>query len=360
MACERTSQHGFFGVTALLFAVSTTTTILWCRSMPAMGGMEMPGGWTMSMTWMPGQSWPVATASFLAMWSVMMVAMMLPSLLPMLLRYRYAVSGRGEQSLGRLTTLVGAGYFFVWTMLGLIMFPLGVELASLEMQKPEVARAIPSWVGIVVLIAGLLQFTQWKARHLACCRETPDCDWTMAADFGTAWRHGLRLGMHCVYSCAGLTAILLVIGVMDLRAMALVGAAITAERLAPSGVRVARIIGVVVILAGLILVAGSRARLIRDSPPYALVFFHHHRIALHPLPNDFADPDEDADHHHDSCDLESHGQRGVDLRDRRLIFLDIAARGRQDHVFIRAQNQNAEEDRNQRLCRDAEERTNST
>ncbi len=254
MACERTSQHGFFGVTALLFAVSTTTTILWCRSMSSMGGMEMPGGWTMSMTWMPSQSWPFAAASFLAMWSVMMVAMMLPSLLPMLLRYRQAVSGRDEQRLGRLTTLVGAGYFLVWIILGVITFPLGAELASLEMQKPELARVVPLVVGFVVLIAGGLQFTEWKARHLACCRETPDCGSSIAANAGTAWRHGLRLGTHCVYTCAGLTAILLVIGVMNLRAMTVVGAAITAERLAPSGVRVARIIGAVVIASGVFLI----------------------------------------------------------------------------------------------------------
>ena len=254
ITCERNSQHTFFGVSALLFASSATITILWCRSMSAMGGMEMPGGWTMSMTWMPGQSRPVAAASFLAMWSVMMVAMMLPSLLPMLLRYRHAVSRSGEKRLGRLTTLVGAGYFFVWTMLGVITFPLGVELASLEMQRPEFARAAPTAAGMVVLIAGVLQFTEWKARNLGCCRETLFFDGRLAADLGTSWRHGLRLGIHCVYACAGLTAILLVIGVMDLRAMALMGAAITAERLAPSGVRVARIIGALVLVAGLILV----------------------------------------------------------------------------------------------------------
>jgi predicted metal-binding membrane protein len=118
------------------------------------------------------------------------------------------------------------------------------------MEKPELARAVPVAVGIVVLIAGLLQFTEWKTRHLACCREAPECDWMLAPDAGTAWRHGLRLGIHCVYCCAGLTAILLVIGVMDLRAMAVVGVAITVERLAPAGARVARVIGVVVIVAG--------------------------------------------------------------------------------------------------------------
>ena len=77
----------------------------------------------------------------------------------------------------------------------------------------------------------------------------------MPADAGTAWRHGLRLGLRCSYCCAGLTAILLVIGVMDLRAMAVITAAITVERLAPAGERVARVIGAVVVLAGLCQIA---------------------------------------------------------------------------------------------------------
>jgi predicted metal-binding membrane protein len=59
---------------------------------------------------------------------------------------------------------------------------------------------------------------------------------------------------RCSYGCAGLTAVLLTIGVMDLRAMAFVTAAITAELLAPSGERVARIVGVVVFGTGLLLI----------------------------------------------------------------------------------------------------------
>jgi predicted metal-binding membrane protein len=77
----------------------------------------------------------------------------------------------------------------------------------------------------------------------------------LPADATTAWRHGLRFGLHCTYCCAGLTAILLVIGVMDLRAMAIVTAAISVERLAPAGERVARAIGAIVAGAGLLLVA---------------------------------------------------------------------------------------------------------
>src|ERR1700739_4224083 len=118
----------FFGVGAMLFAVSAAVTVLWCASMSDMYGMSMPGGWTMSMAWMrmPGQTWLGAAASFLGMWVVMIVAMMLPSLVPMLWRYRQAVGRTGETRLGRLTARVGVAYFFVWTVFGMAAFALGV------------------------------------------------------------------------------------------------------------------------------------------------------------------------------------------------------------------------------------------
>jgi predicted metal-binding membrane protein len=149
----------------------------------------------------------------------------------------------------------GAGYFFVWTVIGAAVFPLGIALAAIEMRQSALARTVPITIGVVVLIAGVLQFTVWKAHHLACCREALGPDRTLPANAGTAWRHGLRLGIHCGKCCANLTAILLVIGVMDLRAMALVTVAITLERLAPAGEPVARAIGVIVIGAGLFLIA---------------------------------------------------------------------------------------------------------
>jgi predicted metal-binding membrane protein len=219
--------------------------------------MQMPSGWTMSMAWMrmPGQTWPGAAASFLGMWVVMMVAMMLPSLVPMLWRYRRAVGSTDEARLARLTALVGVGYFSVWTVFGMAAFPLGVALAAVEMEQPALARAVPIAVGGVALIAGALQFTAWKARHLACCRAVPGRSRPLPAAAGLAWRHGWRLGLHCSYCCGGLMAIFLVIGIMDLRAMAVVAAAITLERLAPASERVARAIGAVVVGVGLFLIA---------------------------------------------------------------------------------------------------------
>ena len=257
MSLMRDSRRSFAAVSAVVFAASATLTIAWSASMPATCAMPMPGGWTMSMAWMrmPGQTWPGAAASFLGMWVVMMVAMMLPSLVPMLRRYRQAVGRAGDTRLDRLTALVGFGYFLVWTVFGLAAFPLGVALAAVAMQQPALGRAVPLAVGAVILIAGCLQFTAWKLRHLACCREAPGRGCTLPADAGTAWRHGLRLGLHCSQCCASLMAVLLVIGVMDLRVMAVVGAAIAVERLAPAGDWVARATGAVAIGAGLFLIA---------------------------------------------------------------------------------------------------------
>lgn len=253
----QTSQRTFFGVSTLLFLASATVTIMWCGSMSALGGMMMPGGWKMSMAWMrmPGETWPMAVMSFLGMWVVMMVAMMMPSLVPMLRRYRQAVGGTGETRLGWLTLLVGVGYYFVWTVFGMAAYPLGVALVTSEMKQPSLAHAVPFAVGAVVLIAGALQFTRWKACHLTCCRKMPEDGSRLPADAGTAWRHGLRLGLHCAQCCAGLMAILLVIGVMNLGAMAFVAAAITVERLMPAGERVARATGAVIVAIALLLVA---------------------------------------------------------------------------------------------------------
>jgi predicted metal-binding membrane protein len=254
------SERLFLGVLALLFASSAAVTIAWCASMSAMNGMPMPGGWTMTMTWMrmPDQTWTGAIASFVGMWIVMMVAMMLPSLVPMLLHYRQAVDIRGAGRRNRLTALVGVAYFSVWAMLGVLAFPFGTAMAAVAMKLPLVSRAVPAATGLVVLIAGALQFTAWKARHLACCRSWSANGRIVSAGAGTAWRYGLRLGLHCCYCCAGLTMTLLVVGVMDLRAMTVVAAAISLERLTPAAARVAHALGAVLMSAGACMIVATQ------------------------------------------------------------------------------------------------------
>jgi hypothetical protein len=149
--------------------------------MSAIGEMPMPGGWTMSMAWMrmPGQTWPGAAASFLGMWVVMMVAMMLPSLLPMLWRYRQAVGRTGETHLGRLTALVGVGYLFVWTRVEGDLRAMAVVAAAITVERlvpagERVARA----TGGVVVGAGLFLIARtarlgWRIRVIEAAFSIP-------------------------------------------------------------------------------------------------------------------------------------------------------------------------------------------
>ena len=250
-------ERAFLGTGALLFLASAGLTVYACASMG--GGMLMPGGWNMSMAWMrmPGQTWPGAAASFMVMWIVMMMAMMLPSLVSMLSHYRRCLGGPDVTGLGRSTALAGAGYFFVWAVFGAAAYPLGVALAAGEMRWPALARSAPLATGFVLLLAGCVQLTAWKARHLAHCRDAQACGGPSSRDARSAWRHGLRLGLHCSLCCSGFIVALLVTGVMDLRVMALLTAAITAERLLPKPDRVARATGLLVVATGALEIARS-------------------------------------------------------------------------------------------------------
>ena len=212
-------------------------------------GMAMPGGWTMSMAWMrmPGQTWTEAAAMFMGMWIVMMVAMMLPSLVPMLSHYRDSVRARDERHLARLTALAAVGYFSAWTLFGACAYPFGIAVAAAAMRWETLARFVPVATGAVVVLAGCVQLTAWKARQLARCRNGPPC---APSTRSSAWSHSFRLGAHCILCCSGLMAVLLVAGVMDLAAMIAIAVAISIERLAPQPTLVARTSGLLVVALG--------------------------------------------------------------------------------------------------------------
>jgi predicted metal-binding membrane protein len=234
---------------ALVFAASAAITVVWCGSMSATPGMEMPGGWTMSMAWMrmPGQGWLDYAGMSIGMWAVMMPAMMMPVVTPMLAGYRRAVRAKNVNT---LTAWVAGGYFAMWISSGVALLPFGVAFAEWTMQSPAVSRAVPFIGALVMMVAGASQFTAWKSRLLVCCRHSIDCRRDTQPNYRAAWRHGLEIGLRCVCCCAALTAVLLVLGVMDLRAMVLVTLAISAERLMPASIRAARAIGAILLLAG--------------------------------------------------------------------------------------------------------------
>jgi predicted metal-binding membrane protein len=117
---------------------------------------------------MPQHTWYGAAAGYLGMWMAMMVPMMLPSLVPMLSRYRRSV--RGAAVLGAAAYAAGAGVMAVETRWG------------------TVAQWLPVAAGVVLLVAGGVQFTSWKARQLVLCRERSGCGCPPAPNALGAWR----------------------------------------------------------------------------------------------------------------------------------------------------------------------------
>src|SRR5262245_29770858 len=101
------SDRGFLLICALLFVLCGAGSVYWCRSMS--GSMAMTGGWAMSMAWMGmgGQPWLSAAAAFLGMWMLMMVAMMLPSLIPALLSHRRQARQGGANRIWLMTAVIG-------------------------------------------------------------------------------------------------------------------------------------------------------------------------------------------------------------------------------------------------------------
>jgi len=220
-------------LSAVLFVVSALATLRWSRVMAP--GMTMPGGWTMSIVWMPmpGETQLSAAVGFEGMWVAMMATMMLPSLVPTLARTR-------------LDVLTSAGYFAVWAAIGAAVYVVGLALAGAELRWPTLARTIPTARGVVLIAAGLVQLTFWKARHLQCYRE--GC--LGVAPPGASWRRGIALGSHCALCCLPFMAVLVVAGMMKLAVILVIALAITLERVVRAPALVARLAGLIVILAG--------------------------------------------------------------------------------------------------------------
>jgi predicted metal-binding membrane protein len=245
-----TPPIAFIALSALAFLGSVAATIYFCHSMS--GGMDMPGGWTMSMMWMhmPGYTWSGCLAMFLVSWFVMMVAMMLPSALPMLLNIHRSPVAVNNGKFETLALAAALGYFFVWTAIGVVIYLLGVAFALEAMQWDWLSRLTPALSAVVLVAAGLIQFTRWKIASLNRCR-APDCGTLFdSATLGHGWRYGFRQGMVCCICCTAPMLALLVLGAMNLGVMILIAVVISAEKLLPRPERTARFFGIVALLAG--------------------------------------------------------------------------------------------------------------
>jgi len=188
---------------------------------------------------------------FIGIWLTMMAAMMLPSAAPAVLMFSRLRGG------AHTSPFVG-GYLLAWTLYGAAGYAVfrGVR----EFAPSFVAwDARGPWVaGGALVAAGIYQLTPLKGACLRHCRSP--LHFLVGGRPGAlgALRAGVGHGGYCVGCCSGLMLALFALGVMSLFWMGIVAAAILVEKALPSGDRLARLFGVLLLALG-IWVASSAA-----------------------------------------------------------------------------------------------------
>jgi predicted metal-binding membrane protein len=234
-------------ITALAWAY-----VLWLAYDMTMGGMDMtgfrmiPAGMGLMMP-APAPWQPIEFFFVFAMWTVMMVGMMTPSAAPMVLLYGRV--GRQAALQGTHFAAVGwflGGYLFSWTAfaLGATLAQWGLERA--EMLTPMMEGASNLFGGIVLIAAGLYQWTPLKDACLRQCQ----APWLFIQRHGGFRRDaagsvatGARHGAYCVGCCWALMTLLFVGGVMNVLWIAAIAIFVLAEKIIPAGRVIARVAG---------------------------------------------------------------------------------------------------------------------
>ncbi|WP_145979730.1 DUF2182 domain-containing protein [Chelatococcus daeguensis] len=204
--------------------------------------------------WRPGEAALMAT-----MWFVMMVGMMLPSAAPMLLLY--ARVGRQAEASGKPFAATGwfaGGYLAAWALFSLLATTAQWTLQSLALLTPMAALASRSMGGLVLIAAGLYQFTPLKGACLSKCRSPLafiQSHGGFRRDPGGAFALGLRHGLYCIGCCVALMVLLFVGGVMNLLWVAGLAILVLGEKVLPFGTLLARVAGAALIAAGAWLLA---------------------------------------------------------------------------------------------------------
>ncbi len=203
-------------------------------------------------------AWSVTeTALMVLMWVVMMAAMMLPSAVPMVVAYD-RMDRRSPAGITGSTVVFVAGYVVVWAAFAVAATGLQWLLQSMALVDGMGETTQTGLAGVLLVTAGVFQFTPVKRRSLGACR-------TPLGFLTTSWRPGkqgaLAMGLHhgtlCLKCCWAVMILLFVLGVMNLIWVAALAIFVLAEKVSRRGEGVSWAGGVVMILWGVGVAVGG-------------------------------------------------------------------------------------------------------
>jgi predicted metal-binding membrane protein len=208
--------------------------------------------------WMPPRSgaraWQLHDFWMLfSMWAVMMIAMMTPSVLPMVSMYVTVTRSKKDNGQSYTPTIIFlCGYLIAWIFFSVVISIVQYPLHIYALLNPMMDSRSYLLSGVILMLAGIYQWTPWKDACLEQCRSP--LNYLM-----TSWREGhwgaVRMGLHhgiyCIGCCWALMAVMFAVGVMNVMWMLAIAFFVLAEKISPVSAKYIRIVsGVVLVVWG--------------------------------------------------------------------------------------------------------------
>ena len=221
--------------------------------------MARTPGAPMSMQMAPVWTAGYATLVFF-MWWIMMIAMMTPSAAPLVLLYvAIKRTGADHGNASRDAILLLAGYLTAWAGFSLVAASLHWAADVVGMTSAAIMTLKGQWpAGLVLIVAGLYQFTPLKRACLAHCRAPAQflADHNRSGPLG-AFRMGADHGVYCLGCCWALMALLFVGGIMNLVWITGLATYVVIEKYMPYGELVSKIAGIGLVAWGVAMIWGG-------------------------------------------------------------------------------------------------------
>ena len=192
----------------------------------------------------------------LAGWMLMIVAMMLPTTFPLVALFHSFVRTRANRV--RLTTVLVAGYLWIWTLVGVVVYAAYHLIRGLVAESAWLEANLWALGAGVLLLAGLYQFSALKHKCLEKCRSPLSFimeHWRGGRGEQEAFHLGIRHGIFCLGCCWSLMLLMFIVGVGSLAWMLLLGAIMAVEKNVRWGRRLTTPLGVGLLAAGVAVIA---------------------------------------------------------------------------------------------------------